>query len=668
MFAQNLAQQRLGHRSHAVPRGRNVSLLTPPPDDACGCALAHAAIVINKQCLGSRVSVQGRIARDVRALAGSVWQRGPRCRDKTERLTQLWQRSQAQLSRIAAVGGEPELPARKRAAVLGGVVRDLLTRFVNKVADATRRLLVYLKHAPREASNVMPQPAHLARTRIWVQAHAKRVREHQALGLTTLLTHAFHLCTSVAAARRFDDFCRRLHIYGRCGARGYGAQYSYRVVVRPVTWPRDIASVARSLARASGDAGAWFWLDGAAVEPSGEAGLSYLGAASLVTQAVRGSEREFLGLLRDSSGRGTVFALGYEFGVAMLGEDPAADDASPAFALHPEVVLVLDHTSERAELHGPDAAALDDWLAAHGDALEATPPATNRVAAESGRVTETSWNRSDAQYLDDVAACKRAIRDGDAYVLCLTDTARAERVSVDPLALYLLLRDSGAAIRGAVIVTADRALVSASPERFLSKRGVTVSTHPIKGTRPRGETAERDEALARELAADPKERAENLMIVDLMRNDLSRVCEPGSVQTEGFLRVEHHPRVHQLVSTVSGRLLDGLDVYDALAACFPGGSMTGAPKRRAVQLLAALEQAPRGLYSGCFGWVEAAGDAEIAMTIRSIELRSRRGSPGLALVGAGGGVTADSNAASELAEKQLKAAPLLAALHAVAER
>ena len=451
----------------------------------------------------------------------------------------------------------------------------------------------------------------------------------------------------------------------RAGAAG---KYGYQVVVRAVTWPRDTVSVARSLARVD----SWFWLDGSAAEPNGGAGRSFLGEATRVTYARNGDERSFLDSLRGGEGAGSVVVLGYEFGLALMGEPAASDDAAPAFALHPSTVLVLDHASERAELRGPSDAAIDTWIERHGAALdqfESVPrgPGTGDIETADGAPLALPWRRSDDQYVEDVAACKRAIRDGDAYVLCLTDTATARLdVEVDPLSIYLRLRASGAAVRGAVIVTPGRALVSASPERFLSKRGDNVATHPIKGTRPRGVTLEQDEALAHELAADPKERAENLMIVDLMRNDLSRVCEPGTVHTDGFLRVEHHPRVHQLVSTVSGRLRDGLDVFDAIAACFPGGSMTGAPKRRAVQLLSGLEVGPRGLYSGCFGWFDPAGDAEIAMTIRSIELRGQKGSPGLALVGAGGGVTADSEPAAELAEKQLKAAPMLAALGVIA--
>uniref|UniRef100_UPI003A85DEEF anthranilate synthase component I family protein n=1 Tax=Leucobacter sp. BZR 635 TaxID=3378705 RepID=UPI003A85DEEF len=255
----------------------------------------------------------------------------------------------------------------------------------------------------------------------------------------------------------------------------------------------------------------------------------------------------------------------------------------------------------------------------------------------------------------------------DAYVLCLTDTVERE-TELSPLELYERLR--GGAVRGGVISIPGRALVSASPERFLSVRDGTVSTHPIKGTRPRGQSPEQDSALAAELAADPKERAENLMIVDLMRNDLARVCEVGSVRVERFLAVETHPRVHQLVSTVAGELRADLDVCDAIAACFPGGSMTGAPKRSAVEILAGLEAGPRGLYSGCFGWIDDSGDAELAMTIRGIELRREPsdggawgdGATARAFVGAGGGITIDSDPVAERRERDLKAAAMLAIL------
>ena len=437
-------------------------------------------------------------------------------------------------------------------------------------------------------------------------------------------------------------------------------------VSRQVPWPTDVARVARSLAREP----AWFWLDGAAGLPGEDSGRSYLGAASDVRIAERAREREFLDLLRRGRGTGDagrtrwVTALSYEFGVALLGLDPQPDDAPPAFALAPEVVLVLDHATGRAELTGDSEAALDAWLHRHAASFAPASGAASEQVGGSpsigGSLRDETWQRSPEEYREQVMECRAAIVEGDAYVLCLTDRA-AVSGDRDPLSLYLALRRSGASTRGGVIVAAGRALVSASPERFLTVSGGAVATHPIKGTRPRHADPRVDAALVRELEHDPKERAENLMIVDLMRNDLSRICEPSSVATSGFLRVETHPHVHQLVSTVSGRLREGISAIDAIEACFPGGSMTGAPKHRAVELLAGLEGGPRGLYSGCFGWI-AGEEAELAMTIRSIEMRGLGTASATAIVGAGGGITADSDPDAEERERRLKAAPLLAAL------
>ncbi|AZS43675.1 Aminodeoxychorismate synthase component 1 [Microbacterium oleivorans] len=184
--------------------------------------------------------------------------------------------------------------------------------------------------------------------------------------------------------------------------------------------------------------------------------------------------------------------------------------------------------------------------------------------------------------------------------------------------------------------------------------GGIVRTRPIKGTRPRSPDTVEDAALAAELRASEKEQAENVMIVDLMRNDLQRVCEPGSVAAERLLEVESYPAVHQLVSTVAGRLRARTTVGDLWDASFPAGSMTGAPKLSAMQILHRLEGAPRGVFAGCFGWIGVDGGLDLAMVIRSIVVH-----PGGAYVGAGGGITWGSVAADEVAEVGIKArAPL----------
>jgi anthranilate synthase component 1 len=269
------------------------------------------------------------------------------------------------------------------------------------------------------------------------------------------------------------------------------------------------------------------------------------------------------------------------------------------------------------------------------------------------------WHDTPTRYLAHIDACLAAIHEGDAYQLCLTTEARVEG-SFDPLAVFDALRTSSATHHGGLVRIGDTSLVSASPERFLrvTPDGV-VRTSPIKGTRRRDPRPDEDARLRGELVASEKERAENLMIVDLMRNDLSRVCELGSVAVTGLLEVESYRHVHQLVSTVEGTLLPDAGVVDAIAACFPAGSMTGAPKLRALAVLDGLEQRPRGPYAGAFGYLAADGAADLAMTIRTIVI-----DPDGASIGTGGGITSGSDPRAELDEARLKAAALLAAVSA----
>jgi aminodeoxychorismate synthase component I len=269
---------------------------------------------------------------------------------------------------------------------------------------------------------------------------------------------------------------------------------------------------------------------------------------------------------------------------------------------------------------------------------------------------DVSLRHSDAEYLKLIESCKEHIAKGDAYQLCLTNQITVETAN-DPFAVYLKLRSSNPAPYSSFIRIGQVSLVSSSPEQFLKVTGDVVSTKPIKGTRPRGTDPESDKALALELVNNEKERAENLMIVDLMRNDLGKVSEPADVVVSKLFDVESYATVHQLVSTVSAVLKPGLGVFDAVAACFPAGSMTGAPKLRAIEILQGLETSPRGIYSGCFGYISFTGSADLAMTIRTIVFEE-----GLATIGIGGGITIDSVAAEELAETKLKARALLQAL------
>jgi aminodeoxychorismate synthase component I len=264
---------------------------------------------------------------------------------------------------------------------------------------------------------------------------------------------------------------------------------------------------------------------------------------------------------------------------------------------------------------------------------------------------------SDSEYLGLIEKAKEAIARGDAYQLCLTNQLTIE-TEVDPFAVYLRLRETNPAPYLSYLKLGSTSVVSSSPEQFLrvSNSGV-VSSKPIKGTRPRSADAELDRQLAEELRSNEKERAENLMIVDLMRNDLGQVSEPSDVVVAKLFEVESYATVHQLVSTITAVLKPGLDVFDAVEAAFPAGSMTGAPKQSAMSILSELEGAPRGIYSGCFGYVSLTGAADLAMTIRTIVFGE-----GKATIGIGGGITIDSDPEAELKETKLKARALLMAL------
>jgi para-aminobenzoate synthetase component 1 len=207
------------------------------------------------------------------------------------------------------------------------------------------------------------------------------------------------------------------------------------------------------------------------------------------------------------------------------------------------------------------------------------------------------------------------------------------------------------------------AIASLSPERFLRIDAASrlVEARPIKGTRPRGATPAKDDELARELQTSAKDLAENVMIVDLLRNDLGKVCRTGSVTVPRLLALESHPTVHHLVSTVTGVLRDGADAFDLVRAAFPGGSITGAPKIRAMEIIAELERAPRGVYCGAIGYVSVTGAMDLNIPIRTIVIREREGE-GEATFHAGAGIVWDSEPAAEYQETLAKARTLIEAL------
>jgi para-aminobenzoate synthetase component 1 len=396
-----------------------------------------------------------------------------------------------------------------------------------------------------------------------------------------------------------------------------------------------------------------FWLDAG---PDASQGWSWIGSG--VHEDDPGAVRAVV-CAGPSSGddwpagrfRGGWVGWAYD-AAAARGEAPArAEVETPTESwIRVQRFVAFDHARRRAWAVA-SAGDVHALVAAAGRAVMPPPPAPATAARATSR-------HGSGEYAELIQRCRDAIREGDAYQLCLT-TRFSIDAPVDPVEAYRRLRAATPAHHGGLVRTGSVALASASPERFLEVEDGVVRTRPIKGTRPRGADAVTDAALAEELRTNEKERAENVMIVDLMRNDLSRVCVAGSVGVDALLQVESYPAVHQLVSTVSGTLAPGTSVGDLLDAAFPAGSMTGAPKLSAMTILHELERGPRGVFAGCFGWVGDDGALDLAMVIRSIVVH-----PGGAYVGAGGGITWRSDAAAEVAEVGIKARGPLAALGA----
>jgi para-aminobenzoate synthetase component 1 len=286
---------------------------------------------------------------------------------------------------------------------------------------------------------------------------------------------------------------------------------------------------------------------------------------------------------------------------------------------------------------------------------EAAPGEATRVRPDLPEI-EAVPDTSRAVYLDRVRAILERIARGDLYQANLSQRISC-RLRETPFDLYARLAARNPAPFAAYLDTGPFQVACASPERFVALRAARAVSSPIKGTRPRGRDEGEDRDLARALLESPKDRAENVMIADLVRNDLGRVCEAGSVKAEMLCGLQSFATVHHLVSTLSGRLRPGCDRFDLLRALFPGGSMTGAPKIRAMQVIAGLEGEERGVYSGAIGHLSIDGDLDLNIVIRSVVCGG-----GMAHARVGGGVVADSEPAAEYDETIDKARALLAAL------
>ena len=476
---------------------------------------------------------------------------------------------------------------------------------------------------------------------------------------------------------------------GRDRARSSGAvQMAHRVVDGTPDAERAFAALFGDLAHA-------FWLDSSLVDPA-LSRFSFMGAAlgalgaqvrydvagALVTVSRGGEDRVHAETLFDHLSRelarlhtdspdlpfdlngGFVGYLGYELkadcGASAVHEAQLPD----AFLLLADRIVAIDHELGQTHLLAlsdgspEEVAAAGAWLDGTRTALDVLPVLGEPQMLDHERsALEFRLGRGREHYMANIETCKRLLASGESYEICLTNTLTLPALD-DTFELYRVLRRVNPAPYSAYLRMHEGAVLSSSPERFLRvTRDRTVEAKPIKGTARRGADPASDDAARNALARSPKERAEHLMIVDLLRNDLGLVSQIGSVHVSTLMDVESYATVHQLVSTIRGRLRDDVDLVDCIRATFPGGSMTGAPKLRTMQIIDALEGAPRGIYSGALGFLALNGTADLSIVIRAL-VATREG----ASIGSGGAIVMLSDAEDEYDEMLLKAQPLLDAV------
>ncbi|MEP6462769.1 MAG: anthranilate synthase component I [Frankiaceae bacterium] len=429
-------------------------------------------------------------------------------------------------------------------------------------------------------------------------------------------------------------------------------------------WSRYSFVGVRSVATLTERDGAATWLGQPPPGVADVTGLDPLAALRVVAEALRSPRVPGLPPLTG----GLVGYLGYDI-VRRLERLPQTAPDELALA---ELAMML--TTDLAVLDHYDgsvlliANALGDEpyagcvarLDSMADALAA--PAASTVGTLAAADPPAYTGRTErADYLAGVETIREHIRAGDAFQVVLSQRFEMA-TAADPLDIYRVLRASNPSPYMYLLRFEGLDIVGSSPEALVRVTDGRALMRPIAGTRPRGDSPAEDARLAGELLADPKERSEHVMLVDLARNDLGRVCAPGSVDVIDFLAVERYSHVMHLVSTVVGEVRDGLSPYDVLAACFPAGTLSGAPKPRAMEIIESLEPARRGLYGGAVGYLDFGGDLDTAIAIRTALLRD-----GVAYVQAGAGIVADSDPVTEDAESRNKAAAVLRAV-AMAEK
>jgi para-aminobenzoate synthetase component 1 len=447
----------------------------------------------------------------------------------------------------------------------------------------------------------------------------------------------------------------------------------------------DISASPEALFRTIGGMAGAFWIDGSS--GGGGSFMGYAPVAQLVLQTngtlelLRGAERTTTGgdplaamedfvagapPLTTGSAPHTVGYFAYD--LIGLTEPRVRPRRDPSCVLPLALLARYDAVLEvapcpargtsgdaatRVRIHATSAAAAERSAAT---LHRAAPPPTGRTA-HSGKGSRLVEAPCAAAHRTAIERALAYIAAGDVYQVNLAQRFRV-RSDDPPAEVYLRLRDAQRVPFGVYLDCGSFSILCGSPERFLRVAGRSIHTEPIKGTRPRADDATLDAAQCTALRADPKERAEHVMIVDLERNDLGRSCLAGSVSVPSLMRVESFATLHHLVSTVRGTLHDDVGLAHLLRTAFPGGSITGAPKIRAAQVIAELEGRPREVYTGALAWFRGPRDFDSAIAIRTAVARA-----GVYTYHAGGGIVADSEPEREYAECLLKAAPFLRALH-----
>ena len=485
-----------------------------------------------------------------------------------------------------------------------------------------------------------PLPAELRKI-AWTSDGVVMALRHRELPIWGVQFHPESICTQYGETilRNFlSQASRKIRVFAR----------EIALTVRPETLYRELFSRERYA----------FWLDSSLVSHASR--FSYIGTGTELLRApfLDSLDRAVRNIEVDAPPLPFAFTGGY---VGYLGYELKAECGAPgkhrspypdACLLRVDRFLAIDHLKNTLWI--VSCGEPDRETEARIAALKDLPP----TALPSAPVDlQLATERPD--YLGLIDICRARIAAGESYEICLTNQLRLT-TDASPLAYYENLRQQNPAPYSAFLHLDDIDIACSSPERFLRVDvNGTVESRPIKGTIRRGASSEEDAALRSALASSEKNRAENLMIVDLARNDLARVCLPGSVHVPQMMQVETYATVHQLVSTIRGDLAPGKTAIDCIRAAFPGGSMTGAPKLRTLEILDELEPEARGIYSGCIGYIGFNGAADLNIVIRTAVFHR-----GVASIGVGGAIVYQSQPEDEWDEMLLKAQALLGAFSA----